>query len=376
MNPIPLRSKAQVAARFHKFSANVARTCNSLQSLAASAIVVLMRPKLQQVAELTGVSEATVSRVINARPGVAESTRRLVLDVLSDLGYREVPTNSAGSGVVGIVTPELENPIFPLLAQTIEAQLARYELMSLVCPSTSETIAEQDYLDYLAETGAAGVVVVNGGYARDGVGYEPYQRLLHSGVPVVLVNGIFDGCPVPAVAIDVRAAAVTAVEHLVRLGHRRIACLTGPMRYSTSQLFAAGYHTAMGRVAGSESLTSETLFTLEGGHAGMAPILEAGFTGVIASGDIMALGAIAAVRSWGAEVPNDVSVVGLDGTPLASLTSPALTTLRQPISRMAAAAASSLVSQIRGDGAAPSPQLFLPELVAGASVGPAMVPAN
>ena len=99
-----------------------------------------MRPKLQEVAALAGVSEATVSRVMNARPGVSEHTRRQVLDVLSDLGYREVPVRSARSGVVGIITPELENPIFALLAQTIGSRLAHHGIMSVVCPSTSETI--------------------------------------------------------------------------------------------------------------------------------------------------------------------------------------------------------------------------------------------
>jgi DNA-binding LacI/PurR family transcriptional regulator len=246
--------------------------------------------------------------------------------------------------------------------------------MSLVCPSTSETVAEQDYLDHFTEIGAAGVIVVNGRYAQNGVGYDAYQRLIDRGLPVVLVNGIYPDCPVPAVSIDVRAAAALGVQHLARLGHRRIGCLVGPMRYSTSQLFVAGYETAMAGVNGGETFTSETLFTLEGGRAGMAPLLEAGFTGVVAAGDVMALGAIAAVRSWGADVPEQVSVVGLDGTPMTTLTSPALTTLRQPVNRMAAAAAASLMTQIRGEAVSPAPQLFQPELVAGASVGPAAVP--
>jgi DNA-binding LacI/PurR family transcriptional regulator len=328
-----------------------------------------MRPKLHEVAELAGVSEATVSRVINAKPGVAESTRRAVLDVLSDLGYREVPSRSNGSGIVGIVTPELENPIFPLLAQTVESRLARHEMMALVCPSTSETIAEQDYLDHLTRTRAAGIVVVNGRYAQDGFGYDPYLRILDDGIPVVLVNGVFPGCPLPAVSVDLGAAARLAVQHLVRLGHTRIGCLTGPYRYSTSQLFVDGYRSAMRDVNGKVDIVSETLFTLEGGRAGMAKLLEEGCTGVVAASDLMALGAVTAARSWGARVPEDVSVIGSDGTPLSTLTDPPLTTLRQPVDRMAAAAVSALLAQLNGD-ALLSPQLFQPELVAGASAGP------
>jgi len=327
-----------------------------------------MRPKLHDVAALAGVSEATVSRVINAKPGVAESTRRAVLDVLSDLGYREVATRSSDTGLVGIVTPELENPIFPLLAQTIEARLARHEFMTLVCPSTSETIAEQDYLDHFVATGASGIIVVNGRYAQEGFGYDPYLRIVQAGIPVVLVNGIFPGCPLPAVAVDLRAAARLAVQHLVRLGHSRIGCLTGPYRYSTSQLFVDGYRGAMREVDGPIDIVSETLFTLEGGRAGMARLLEEGCTGVVAASDLMALGAITAARSWGADVPEDISVIGSDGTPLSTLTDPPLTTLRQPVGRMAAAAVSALLAQSNGDGMV-SPQLFQPELVAGASAG-------
>jgi DNA-binding LacI/PurR family transcriptional regulator len=333
-----------------------------------------MRPKLHQVAELAGVSEATVSRVINGKPGVAEATRRAVLDVLSDLGYREVPSRSGGSGVVGIVTPELGNPIFPLLAQTIESRLARHELMSLVCPSTSETIAEQDYLDYLVGVRAAGIIVVNGRYAQEGFGYQPYERIAEAGIPVLLVNGIFPRCPLPAVAVDLEAAGRFGVQHLARLGHTRIGCLTGPYRYSTSQLFVAGYRNAMATVTPGYDNVSETLFTLEGGRAGMAKLLEDGCTGVVAASDLMALGAVTAARSWGAAVPGDVSIIGSDGTPMSMLTDPPLTTLRQPVGRMAAAAVSTLVAQRNGN-AMIGAQLFQPELVAGASAGPAPVAA-
>ena len=331
-----------------------------------------MRPKLQEVAALAGVSEATVSRVMNARPGVSEHTRRQVLDVLSDLGYREVPARSARSGVVGIITPELENPIFPLLAQTIESRLARHGSMSVVCPSTSDTINEDDYLDHLVDIEAAGVVVVNGRYAQAGFGYEPYERLLDKGIPTVLVNGVFPDCTIPAASIDLAAAAEAGVQHLVRLGHTTIGCLIGPRRYSTSQLLVDGYERAVGAAAleAGSYLISETLFTMEGGHAGMAKLLEAGATGIITGGDLMAIGAIGAVRAWGARVPDDVSIIGLDGTPIAALTDPPLTTMRQPVDRMAAAVASMIVAQAT-DGSRPRPQLFRPELVVGGSAATA-----
>lgn len=329
-----------------------------------------MRPKLAEVALRADVSEATVSRVLNARPGVAEGTRRKVLDVLSDLGYRDLPEKAASSGVVGIVTPELENPIFPLLAQTIESRLAHHGLLSVVCSSTAETVHEQDFLDHLASISAAGVVVINGRYAMPDVGFGPYLALRRDGTPIVLVNGLHQRSPLPAVAIDLVAAAAMGVEHLAAMGHERIGLLIGPRRYSSALAMIEGHEAGLAeRGLAGDGLVSETMFTFEGGQAGTATLLESGVTGIIAGNDLMALGAIAAVRSRGAAVPQDVSVIGFDGTPAMAFTEPPLTTLRQPVGRMAAAAAALLVAQMNGDHQAQT-QVFRPELVVGQTTAP------
>lgn len=327
-----------------------------------------MRPKLNDVAALAGVSEATVSRVINGKPGVAESTRRQVLDVLSDLGYRDVPSRPHRSGIVGILTPELDNPIFPLLAQSIEARLSRHDYVCMVCPTTAATINEQDYLDQLVALNAEGAIVVNGRYAGVGIGYAPYLELAQRGRRVVLVNAVTVPCPVPSVTVDMASGAAAAVDHLASLGHQRIGCLVGPRRYTTAIDFARGWREAMEGLglSADDELLSETLFTIEGGQAGSAKLLEADVTGIVAASDLMAIGAVRAVRNWGAAVPRDVSIVGYDGTTLASVTDPALTTVRQPVDQIAAAVVSLFVATPNLDGAV-APQVFTPELVIGAS---------
>lgn len=327
-----------------------------------------MRPKLHEVAEITGVSQATVSRVINGKPGVADATRRRVLDALSELGYRDAPPQPTRSGIVGIITPELDNPIFSLLAQSIEARLARHDFMCVVCPATAETINEQDYLNHFVQTNATGVVVINGRYANAGVGYEPYLRAVSDGLGVVLVNAVEEPCPVPSVSVDIAAGARLAVGHLINLGHERIGCLVGPRRYIGAREFFRGWQEGL-EEAGLESpeeRVSETLFTLEGGQAGGARLLESRVTGIVAASDFLALGAIKAAREWGARVPEDVSVVGFDGTPLAAFTDPTLSTLRQPMDRMAGAVARLLTTYGNGDRG-PAAQVFTPELVAGRS---------
>jgi LacI family transcriptional regulator, repressor for deo operon, udp, cdd, tsx, nupC, and nupG len=242
---------------------------------------VTSRPKLQDVSDRTGVSLATVSRVLNGKAGVAGTTRQRVLDAVADLGYEPQPARTTATAVVGIITPELDNPIFPTIAQTIEAQLARRGMMSMICPSTSETINEQDYLNRFLDWDATGVVVINGRYAAPELGFDPYVELVRRGMKVVLVNGLIGRSPVPAVAVDIRAGAMTATRHLLGLGHRRIGVLTGPNRYASSDELINGYAITMTKADAemSDDWLSETLYTLEGGRAGVAGLLEAGVTG-------------------------------------------------------------------------------------------------
>lgn len=333
-----------------------------------SLALMALRPKLQEISRLTGVSLATVSRVLNAKPGVASETRRKVLDSLAELGYQE-PVRTTRTGVVGIITPELDNPIFPALAQNIEARLARFGLLSMICPVTSDTVNEQEYLDHFLESEAAGVILINGRYAGIEEAFAPYEDLLRKNIPTVLVNGVVGECPIPAVCVDLAAGASMAVRHLASLGHRRIGLLVGPGRYSSTVELDRGYRSAMTELGQepSDALVSETIFTPEGGRAGLAKLLEANATAVICGGDLMAIGVIEGLRARNMSTPQDFSVVGLDGTELLSHAQPQLTTIRQPIDRMAAAVAWLLQNQ---ESAGTRVHLFLPDLVIGKTTGP------
>ncbi len=331
-----------------------------------------MRPRLSEIASLADVSEATVSRVLNAKPGVANATRARVLDVLSDLGYEDVSRQVAGTGAIAIVTPELANPIFPHLAQQIESVLAHHGYMSLVCSSTAETVHEQDFLDYLVGQGVAGIVVVNGRYAMPGVGYAPYEAIAARGIPIVLVNGFEGTPPLPAVTVDIPKAAEQGVEHLGNLGHEKIGLIVGPHRYATANYLVEGFRNGLTNlgIEFDEGFISETPWTNEGGQAGAAKLLEQGVTGIVCGNDLMAIGVVSAARAWGANVPEDISVIGFDGSPIARFTDPPLTTLRQPAPSMARAIASLLVGDQRSNDTI-GVQRFRAELVIGRSTGKA-----
>jgi LacI family transcriptional regulator, repressor for deo operon, udp, cdd, tsx, nupC, and nupG len=333
-----------------------------------------VKPRLRHVAELAGVSQATVSRVLNGRPGVAEETRREVLRALDQLGY--VPVGMARArrrGLVGLIVPELDNPVFPRFAQAIESRLANEGLTTVLCTSTPAGMGEAEYLDVLLDHAVDGVIMVSGLHANTTADHGRYADLRARGLPVVVVNGRPDDIDVPSVTVDHVAASQHAVRHLAALGHRRIGLAIGPRRYQPTLDLERGYHEGvrLAEVVADRRLVSETLYGLEGGHAAATQLLTADATAIVCSSDLMAIGAIRAVRERGWQVPADVSVVGFDDAGPNAYLDPPLTSVRQPFEAMAAAVVQ-LLTEPLAEG--PAPELrFRPELIVRATTGPVPV---
>jgi LacI family transcriptional regulator, repressor for deo operon, udp, cdd, tsx, nupC, and nupG len=333
-----------------------------------------MKPTLREVAARAKVSEATVSRVVNGKGGVAAETRAVVLAILEELGYEQVGIGRlARAPVIGLIVPELDNPIFPAFAQAIEANLARQGIATIMGTTTLEGTAEAEYIDLLMSRGVAGVVVVSGMHADTTADTSIYGRITASGRPLVLVNGFAPAVRAAFFSSDDAAAAETGVGHLADLGHRRIGLIVGPSRYRPSERKQAGYRRGLHQRSGAqaEQLVVEAPYTVEGGHVAGARLLDEGATGVLAGSDLMALGAVRAARERGLGVPADVSVVGYDDIPLAPYTDPPLTTLRQPV-RAIGAAVATMLSQRLGGAEVPDhgEYLFRPDLIVRGSTGP------
>jgi LacI family transcriptional regulator, repressor for deo operon, udp, cdd, tsx, nupC, and nupG len=329
-----------------------------------------MRARLADIARQADVSEATVSRVLNDRPGVSSDTRQAVLTALDVLGYeRPTKLRKRSAGLVGLVVPELDNPIFPAFAQIIESALAQQGYTPVLCTQTPGGVTEDEYIEMLLDRQVAGIVFVSGLHADTTSDPDRYRKLLTRPLPIVLINGFMDGLQAPFVSIDERAAAEAAVAHLAALGHRTIGLISGPDRYQAVQRKISGYRDAMRRMFGFDDRTMDELialsplFGVEGGEAATMRLLAKGVTAVVCGSDLMALGAIRAARHQGLSVPEDVSVVGFDDSPLMAFTDPPLTTLRQPVRAMATAAARALIDEILGHAAPHSEYVFRPELV-------------
>ncbi|GAA0472110.1 HTH-type transcriptional regulator MalR [Actinoplanes capillaceus] len=328
-----------------------------------------MRARMADIAKQAQVSEATVSRVINDRPGVSAETRQAVLTALDVLGYeRPERLRKRSAGLVGLVVPELDNPIFPAFAQVIESTLAQHGYTPVLCTQSPGGVTEDEYVEMLLDRQVSGIVFISSLAADTTSDRSRYQRLLDRPLPIVLVNGYAKELEAPFVSCDDRVAGELAVTHLVALGHRRIGMISGPNRFINTQRKLEGYRNAMKREVGLsdaevDELISLTLFGVEGGEVAADRLLTKGVTGIICASDMMALGAIRAARRRGLRVPEEVSVIGFDDSALIPFTDPPLTTLRQPVAAMAVAAVRSLVDEINGHGAPHSEYLFHPELV-------------
>ena len=332
-----------------------------------------MKARLADIAAHADVSEATVSRVLNGKPGVADSTRELVLTSLDVLGYdRPSRLRRRSAGLVGLVMPELTNPIFPAFAQTIETSLAHHQFTPVLCTQTPGGVHEDDYVQLLLDRGVAGIIYVSGLHADTPADPERYRRLRDRGLPIVLVNGYHEGIDAPFISNDDVASMELALTHLVQLGHRQVGLAIGPDRYVPVIRKIQGFRASMKSLLGRDDvdeLVERTMFSVEGGDTAAARLIERGCTAIVCGSDLMALGAIRAARRAGLRVPDDVSVVGYDDSPLIAFTDPPLTTVRQSVQAMSEAAVRALLDEIAGEPAPRAEFVFRPELVVRSSTG-------
>ncbi|HSU02570.1 MAG TPA: LacI family DNA-binding transcriptional regulator [Nocardioides sp.] len=340
-----------------------------------------MRIRLHEIAERSGVSISTVSRVLNEQPGVSQHARRQVLTAVDVLGYdRPVRLRPRATGLVGLVMPELENPFFPRLAHHLETSLARLGLSPVLCSQTLGGVHEDDYVAILLEHSVTGIVFVSGVHALVDSDPARYQRLLDLGLPIVLVNGALAGLEAPIVSTDDVAAIDLAVQHLEHMGHRRIGAALGQMRYLPSQrkrrafLDALTRHGLLPDDLDAAHLVESTTYSVEGGQQAAERLLDRGVTGIVCGSDVMALGVIRSARRRGLRVPEDLSVVGSDDSQMMEFADPPLTTVRQPAEALAQAASRQIAEQIAGAPPHAGEVLYLPELVVRGSTASAPDP--
>lgn len=328
--------------------------------------------RLADVAKQASVSTATVSRVLNGNPGVSEQSKNAVLAALDLLGYeRPARLTTKSAGLVGLVLPELSNPVFPAFAQAISTSLAQRGYTPLLCTQSPGGNTEVQILDTLQEHRLDGIIFVSGLHADVTANKDRYLQLMRSGMPIVLINGYSLELDAPSVSTDDDDAITQAYNHLRTLGHEKIGMAMGPKRFVPALRKAVAFT----RLIGADSLDDVhivySLFTVEGGQQAAGKLIDSGHTAIICGSDMMALGAIRAARARGLHVPRDISVVGFDDSPMVAFTNPPLTTLRQRTGEVCQTAVSTLLTEINGNEIPRGEMLIQADLIVRQTTGSA-----
>jgi LacI family transcriptional regulator len=333
-------------------------------------------PTLRDVAEAAGVHAATASRALNpaTRKLVKAETARRVIHVAETLGYRPNPIarglKTSKSGTVGLVIPDLTNPLFPPIVRGIEDVLEPAGFSGLIVNTDNDPGRERAQIEVLRSRQVEGLIVAT---AR--VKHPLLEQLHREGVVMVMVNRRPDGVDVPSITPDDAAGVALAVRHLADLGHRRVAHVAGPADTSTGVTRARSFRAAVHDLGLDEDpalITSVPQWSEAAGADGLRRLLDAdlGFTAIVAGNDLIALGCYDVFSERGISCPEDMSVVGFNDMPFLDKLKPPLTSIAIPHQQIGAGASRLLLDSI-AEPHRPARSVLLPlTLVVRGSTGP------
>ena len=325
---------------------------------------------LRDVATAAGVHPATASRALN--PGtrllVSEDTARRVSEAADRLGYRPNPVarslRTRRSNTIGVLIPDLNNPLFPPIVRGIEDRLAEHGYVALLGNTDADLAKEQLVFDQLRARHVDGFVL-----ATATAGSPILAEAAQSGVPLVLVNRTAQDYPFSAVSVDNEQGVRAAVAHLVALGHTRIGHIAGPQDASTGAARLRGFLDGMAAhhlPAPDEAVVKATAYSLEEGARLGRELLEAGdgLTAVVAANDMLAIGCYGALDELGLRCPEDISVIGFNDMPFVDRLRPPLSSVRFPHYQLGVEAATLLIERIEAQDTPVKVLLLAPELIA------------
>jgi LacI family transcriptional regulator len=332
---------------------------------------------LKDVAALAGVHPATASRALNpeTRLLVSEDTARRVLQAATALGYTPNPVarslRTRRSHTVGVLIPDLNNPLFPPIVRGLEDRLAVAGYVALIGNTDFDDDRERVVFEQLRARHVDGFVLATAHL------HSPLlAEAARAELPVVLVNRLADDYRFPSVSVDNERGIRMAVAHLAGLGHRRIAHIAGPQDTSTGLSRYRGFAAAMadhGLPVPADLVAFAKAYTVQEGVRCGRALLEsaAGCTAIAAANDLLALGCYAALDDAGRSCPADISVVGFNDMPFLDRLRPPLTTVRFPHYQVGTEAAQLLLERIGGPGGPVKVLYLAPEFIVRGSTAPA-----
>jgi LacI family transcriptional regulator len=311
------------------------------------------RPTINDIATKVGLSKASVSRALNGKQDVDPETRKRIFKIASQMGY--VPSATARalsngrSSCLGLLVPSLTWPWILEVLRGVAEEIERSGYSLMLYTTANGEDSERAFMSQVVPAGAVdGLALV----IPPGM-FEYIGELAKRGMPVVVIDDRGHHPEFPTVATTNFEGGRSATQHLVDLGRRRIAMLNGQLEFGCNRDRLEGYRSVL-QGAGQRFDSRRTMtgyFTEESGASGMTRVLEADpkIDAVFAANDLMAFGAMRALRSAGRRIPDDVAVVGFDDIPASAITHPPLTTVHQPLYEMGRVAAGMVMAAIGGE---------------------------
>jgi len=308
-----------------------------------------MRTTMKDVAKAAGVHSSTVSRVINDNPNISKNTAKKVLSAIKKLDYtpnalaRSLKTKKIQT--LGMLIPDIANPFFAGLARGVEDTANQHGFNVILCNTDDQLEKEKTYLRLLEERRVEGLILATA-KIRD----KSVMELEKSQFPYILLSRNIKELQENSISIDDITGGYLATQYLIGLGHRNIGHITGPYNTTAALDRIKGYKKALlnYRIPFNKQYIGEGDFRIKGGYQVMNQFLQLtnSPTAVFTANDLLAVGAIEAIRENGYDVPADFSIVGFDDIRLASYLSPPLTTIRQPMVEMGSLAITKLLERI------------------------------
>lgn len=304
---------------------------------------------IRDVANAAGVHPSTVSRVINGNSNISQKTVKKVLSIIKELNYTP---NALARGLktsklqtFGMLIPDIANPFFAGLARGVEDAANEHGYNVILCNTDYSLEKELRYLRLLEERRVEGLILANAKFR-----YKSIMELEKRGFPYMLLSRNIKGLQKNSISIDNIAGGFLATEHLIRLGHRKIGHITGIYNTTADMDRIKGFKQALQyhKIPFNKQYVGKGDFKNKGGYQVMNNFLKLVDppTAIFTANDLLAVGAIEAIREKGYDVPHDFSIVGFDDIRLASYLSPPLTTIRQPMLEMGYLAIIKLLERI------------------------------
>lgn len=307
---------------------------------------------IKDIAKALGYSTSTVSRALTGSYEVSEKTKEIVKHKAEEMNYHPnvIARNlsSRRSGVVGVIVPEFETGFFPRVILGIQDELSKAGYRILITQSGESAVKEKENLDLLLENMVEGVIA---SVTKEGGNEEAFMKAIHSGIPVVFFNRVYNLPRASKVVVDDRSLAYDSVIHLLESGYKRICHLAGPSNMQVARHRIEGYEDALKECGGDQvSLIIDVDgISVSNGYAAMLRILDGEDPlpdAIFCFNDNIAVGALKAIKERGWRIPEDIAVVGFSETEISTIVEPHLTTTVQPRYQMGVEAAKIMLEQI------------------------------